>query len=125
MTGKLSKRPISPHLQVYKPQLTSVMSILHRITGMANVVGLLLFSWWLISAASGVEAYSHFVEFITSGFGKFLLFGWTVAVMYHLFNGIRHLVWDTGRCLKIEQAYRAGYLVLAATFLATLLIWLS
>ena len=123
MSSKISKRPLSPHLQVYKPQLTSVMSIFHRFTGIGNMIGLFLFSWWLISASYGIAAYSDFIDFVTSGFGQFLLFGWTVSVFYHMFNGIRHLFWDSGKLFKIENAYKAGYVVLAATIISTLIIW--
>ena len=125
MTSKTSKRPLSPHLQVYKPQMTSMMSILHRITGAGNMVGLLLFSWWLISAASGFDSYATFISFMTSGFGLFLLFGWTLSVFYHMCNGIRHLFWDTGRLFKIENAYKAGYVVLAMTVILTLAVWIT
>jgi succinate dehydrogenase / fumarate reductase cytochrome b subunit len=124
MSAKTSKRPLSPHLQVYKPQMTSVMSILHRITGAGNTVGLLLFSWWLIAAASGTDAYADFIGFITSGFGMFLLFGWTASVCYHMCNGIRHLFWDSGYLFKIQNAYKAGYAVLAVAAILTLLIWI-
>ncbi len=124
MTPKTSKRPLSPHLQVYKPQMTSVMSILHRVTGAGNAVGLLLFSWWLIAAASGIDAYSYFMAFMTSGFGMFLLFGWTASVFYHMCNGIRHLIWDSGNMFKIKNAYTAGYIVLTMTVILTLAVWI-
>lgn len=123
MASKASKRPLSPHLQVYKPQMTSVMSIMHRVTGAGNTIGLLLFSWWLISAASGIDSYANFMSFMTSVFGLFLLFGWTVSVFYHMCNGVRHLFWDTGKLFKIENAYKAGYIVLAMTALLTLAVW--
>lgn len=123
MASKTTKRPLSPHLQVYKPQMTSVMSILHRMTGAANAIGLLLFSWWLMAAAGGFDSYNYFIAFITSPFGLFLLFGWTVSVAFHLCNGIRHLIWDTGKLFEIKNAYRAGYIVLGATVILTILIW--
>ncbi len=125
MSSKTSKRPLSPHLQVYKPQLTSMMSILHRMTGIANTIGLLLFAWWMIAAASGIESYATFTSFMTSGLGMFLLFGWTASVFYHLCNGMRHLFWDSGRLFKLKNAYMAGYIVLIASALLTLIVWIS
>ena len=127
MPYKIKKRPLSPFMipRYYSPQMTSVMSILHRMTGAANAIGLLLFSWWLMAAAGGIDSYNYFIAFITSYFGLFLLFGWTVSVVYHMCNGIRHLIWDTGKLFKIENAYKAGYIVLAMTALLTLLIWIS
>jgi succinate dehydrogenase / fumarate reductase cytochrome b subunit len=101
------------------------MSILHRMTGAANGVGLLIFSWWLLAAASGPAAYETFIHFITSPLGYFLLFGWSVSVFYHLCNGIRHLIWDAGYLFKIENAYRAGYVVLTVTAILTALVWLT
>lgn len=125
MGTKTRQRPLSPHLQVYKPQLTSVMSILHRMTGAANAIGLVLFAWWLMAAASGAPSYETFINFITSPFGYLLLFGWSISILYHLCNGIRHLIWDTGHLFKIENAYRAGYIVLSVTVILTALVWLT
>ena len=95
-------RPISPHLQVYKPQITSILSILHRATGFALAVGTLLFVWWLISAAAGPQTYAVVEAFLSSWIGTLLLIGWSFAVFYHLCNGIRHLFWDAGRGFEIE-----------------------
>ncbi len=118
-----NERPLSPHLQVYKPQLTSMTSVLHRATGVALTVGLVMFSWWLVAAAIGPEAYDVFMNFAGSTLGKLLLFGWTLAFYYHLANGVRHLIWDTGLLFKIENAYRAGYVVLLLTALLTGMTW--
>jgi succinate dehydrogenase / fumarate reductase cytochrome b subunit len=120
-----AKRPLSPHLQVYQPQLTAVLSITHRATGIALGVGTLLLVWWLVAAASGPEAYDTAQSFIGSWFGIVLLFGWTISLFYHLANGIRHLMWDTGYGLDIESAYRSGYAVLGATAVLTLLAWIG
>lgn len=119
----MRERPLSPHLQIYKPQLTSVMSILHRITGSALAVGTLLVVWGLAAGAAGEHAWETFRGFCHSPLGLLMLFGWSVALYYHLCNGIRHLVWDSVRLLDIPGAYRAGYAVLAATALLTLLTW--
>ncbi len=96
-------RPLSPHLQVYRPQLTSVLSILHRITGVALAIGTLLLVWWLIAAAAGPGAYDAAQGFIGSILGRLLLLGWTFALFYHLANGIRHLL---GRRLGVRAAHR-------------------
>jgi len=104
------RRPLSPHLQVYKPQLTSVTSILHRASGWGLSVGLVMFTWWLAAAAIGPEAYQAFRDFCSSPLGLILLFGWTVAFYYHLANGIRHLIWDTGLLFELKNAYAACHI---------------
>ncbi len=116
-------RPLSPHLQVYKPQLTSVMSILHRMTGVALAVGTLMVVWWLVSAAYGEEAYNVARLFAASTLGPVMIFGWSVALFYHLCNGIRHLFWDSGRLFNIKCAYKAGSLVLFMTAVLTAGAW--
>ena len=89
-------RPLSPHLQVYKPQMTSLLSILHRLTGVGLGLGMLLLAWWLIAAALGPEAFQAAQGIVGSVIGRVILFGFTFAFFYHLANGIRHLVWDAG-----------------------------
>jgi succinate dehydrogenase / fumarate reductase cytochrome b subunit len=116
-------RPLSPHLQVYRWQLTSVLSILHRATGVALSVGTILLVWWLVAAAEGPEAYAQVQGFLGSWVGLVLLFGWTIALYYHLCNGLRHLWWDTGRGLELRSVYAGGWAVLAATVVLTLLSW--
>lgn len=118
-----ANRPLSPHLQVYKPQLTTIMSILHRMTGAALAVGALMMTWWLVAVALGEGAYQGFADFAGSPLGLFMLFGWTFCFYYHLFNGIRHLLWDMVFLFKIKNAYRAGYVVLALTAVATIGTW--
>lgn len=118
------ERPLSPHLQIYKPQLTSALSIFHRIAGGAITVGSLLLVWWLVAAANGPVAYGHFTDFAQSFFGLLLLLGFSAALYYHLCAGIRHLVWDTGRALDIKGAYLAGYIVIGATVVLTVLTWI-
>ena len=95
-------RPLSPHLQIYRWQLTSVLSILHRASGVTLSAGTILLVWWLIAAASGPEAYEGVQDFLGSWIGLLLLFGWTLSLFYHLCNGIRHLVWDTGHALDLR-----------------------
>jgi len=117
-------RPLSPHLQVYKPQITSALSIFHRITGVALAVGTILLVWWLAAAAAGPDSYAGIQGFIGSWIGLILLFGWTAALFYHLCNGIRHLFWDAGRGFELPDVYRSGYAVLIATGVLTLLCWI-
>lgn len=119
------ERPLSPHLQVYKPQLTSVMSILNRATGVALFIGTFMVAWWLIAAATSESAYNVAMGFAHTNIGTFILFGWSVALFYHLSNGIRHLCWDMGYLLKIKDAYKAGYLVMLSTIILTAVTWCS
>lgn len=116
-------RPLSPHLQIYRWQITMLMSIAHRITGIALAVGTLLLVWWLVALAAGPAAFAQAQGFIGSWFGLLLLFGWSVALFYHLCNGIRHLVWDAGRGFEISSMYASGYAVLAATAALTVIAW--
>ncbi len=118
-------RPLSPHLQVYRPQLTSVLSITHRMTGVALTFGSLLLVYWLLAAASGEAAYATAQELIGSFLGRLLLFGWSVALFYHLCNGIRHLCWDAGYLLELPELYRSGWVVVAATCALTLIAWVA
>ena len=117
-------RPLSPHLQVYRPQLTSVLSILHRITGVALLAGTLLLIYWLAAAAAGPEAFETARAVIGSVLGRLFLFGWTVALFYHLCNGIRHLFWDAGYGFELETAYRSGWLVVGASAVLSLASWI-
>jgi succinate dehydrogenase / fumarate reductase cytochrome b subunit len=116
-------RPLSPHLQIYRRQLTSVLSILHRFTGIGLAVGLLYLVCWLIAAASGLEAFDRLQSFNGSPIGRLLLFGWSVAFFYHLLNGIRHLAWDAGWGFELPAAYKTGYAVLIGTAVLTLAAW--
>jgi succinate dehydrogenase / fumarate reductase cytochrome b subunit len=116
-------RPLSPHLQIYRRQLTSVLSILHRFTGIGLAVGLLYLVCWLIAAASGLEAFDRLQSFNGSPIGRLLLFGWSIAFFYHLLNGIRHLAWDAGWGFELPAAYKSGYAVLIGTAVLTLAAW--
>jgi len=121
---RANRRPLSPHLQVYRPQLTSVMSVGHRASGIVLSVGTLLLVYWLAAAAAGPDAFSRAQGFIGSWLGILLLFGWTVALFYHLCNGIRHLFWDAGYGFELTQAYASGWAVVIATAVLTLLSWI-
>jgi succinate dehydrogenase / fumarate reductase cytochrome b subunit len=108
----------------YRFQITSALSILHRLTGIALAVGSILLTWWLIAVAAGGELFVVTHAVIASPIGVLLLFLWSVAFFYHLCNGIRHLVWDAGYGFEIRNAYLSGYGVLAATVVLTVLAWL-
>ena len=117
-------RPLSPHLQIYRWQLTSVLSILHRFAGLALTLGAILLVWWLGAAADGPEAYAHVQGFLGSWLGRLLLFGWSLALFYHLCNGLRHLWWDTGHGFELKSAYASGWTVIGATIALTLIAWI-
>ena len=120
------ERPLSPFMFTiwYRFQITSALSILHRLTGIALAVGSLLLCWWLISVAAGGELFAATHAVLASPIGILLLFGWSIAFFYHLCNGIRHLAWDAGYGFELRNATRSGYAVLAATVLLTALTWL-
>jgi succinate dehydrogenase / fumarate reductase cytochrome b subunit len=120
----MSQRPLSPHLGVYKFMYTMSLSILHRLTGCVATVGFLVFVWWLMALASGPDSYASAMQMLSSPFAKLLLVGFTFSFVYHFCNGIRHLVWDTGRGLERAQARRSGAFVIAAALVLTaLVIW--
>ncbi len=114
-------RPLSPHLQVYKPQWTSVLSIFHRITGVALAAGTLLLVWWLAAAASSAAYFAWVQGVMASWPGIVLLIGWAFALYYHLCNGIRHLFWDAGIGLELGPARASGMAVVAAAAALTVL----
>src|SRR5579871_4799492 len=118
-------RPISPHLQIYKPQLTSVLSILHRFTGMGLVVGAAVLVAWLIAAAHGAGAFDSAQAIAGAWYGRLLLFLWAFALFYHLCNGIRHLAWDTGHGLDLKSVYLSGWIVLVASLALTLISFIA
>lgn len=118
-----SARPLSPHLQVYKPQLTSVLSILHRITGIllsAFAVGWLV---WLVCLNRGPHALDTFNSLLNTIPGKLMCILATWALFYHLLNGVRHLVWDTGRWLELDAARRAGWAVVVLSLVLSVVAW--
>lgn len=120
-----SSRPLSPHIQVYRPQITSLLSIAHRIAGIALSVGAILFVWQLVAAASGPDAFAEFQGFAGSWIGLVLLVAFSGAFYFHLANGIRHLVWDAGYGFDLTTTYRTGIAVLIATAALTALTWLA
>lgn len=122
--GTLVRRPLSPHLQAYDMmQMTSALSIMHRITGTAWSVGTVLLVWWLLAAAAGPEAFATVEWFLSSILGLLALFGLTVAAWYHTLAGVRHLIWDAGHGFELAQAYRSGQMVLVGTGVLSVLTW--
>jgi len=117
------ERPLSPHLQVYRPQLTSALSICHRLTGVINALGTALVTWWLVALAAGPDAFAAVQGFLGSPVGYVVLAGWSLTLFYHLCNGIRHLFWDAGYGLELSSVYRSGYAVLAGAVGLTVLAW--
>ncbi len=123
MSDAKSARPLSPHLSVYKFKPTMTMSILHRITGGALYVGTLMFVWWLVAAASGPVAFSYASGFFGSIIGQLILFGYTWALLHHMFGGLRHFVWDTGRGLSKETSTLFAQATLVASLVVTVVLW--
>ena len=126
MTNKLeAARPLSPHLQIYRPMLTMMMSIAHRITGASLAVGFALLTWWLVAVSLGPEAYGYVDRFFGSLIGRLLLFLFTWALIHHMLGGIRHLIWDTGRGLDKVSIEVFAWLTLISSIVLTVLIWLA
>ena len=114
-------RPLSPHLQIYKPQITSVLSISHRVSGVFLSLGLLFVSIFMCFLAFGKDSYSIWVYFSNSLLGELILFGWVFALLFHMFNGIRHLFWDYGLGLSLPVARLTGIAVCFASVLISIL----
>ena len=119
----IGNRPLSPHLQVYRPQITSALSILHRMTGALLALGLPALAVWLVAAAVGPEAFATVQALAGSWIGQILLIAWSFALSYHLCNGIRHLFWDAGLGFELATVHVSGMVVLAAAISLTALVW--
>ena len=119
----MHEKPLSPHLQIYKPQLTSVLSIMHRISGVSLVAGLFLLLWWLYALSQGGEAYSCLMVFMLSSFGAFFKLALIFAATFHLINGIRHISWDLGIGLDIKAVYLTGWGAVLITAIAAFFLW--
>ena len=113
-------RPLSPHLSIYRPQLTSMTSILTRITGNAMLLSALLIVWWFLAAASGPAYFAIVNGFLTSWFGDLIMFGSMACIWYHTLAGIRHLIWDSGHFLDIESSERMGQIIILGSVLLTI-----
>jgi len=122
-TAPRRSRPLSPHLQIYRPTLTMTMSIVHRITGGALYFGMLLLAWWVISAASGPNAYATFEAFIGSFIGRVVLFGYTWALLHHMLGGIRHLIWDTLHGFQPAEREWLTLASLVGSIVLTVVVW--
>lgn len=120
-----SRRPLSPHLLIYRPQITMVLSITHRATGVGLAVGTLLLAWWLVAAASGEAAFAAVQWFMGSWLGLLMLFCWSAALFYHLLNGIRHLFWDAGYGFELKTVTASGLAVVGGTAVLTVLAWVA
>jgi len=117
-------RPLSPHLQVYRPQITSILSITHRATGVVLAFAALLLAYWLASAAYGPEAFARAQAVMESGFGRLILSGFTFSLFYHMCNGIRHLGWDMLWGFELPRLRITGVIVVVASVSLTVLSWL-
>ena len=117
------ERPLSPHLQIYRPMMTMMMSVAHRVTGAALYFGMLLLAWWLIAVASGPNAYGLFEAFIGSWIGLLILFGFTWALMHHMLGGLRHLIWDTLRGFEPAEREVLATSTLIGSVVLTLVLW--
>ena len=116
-------RPLSPHLQVYKPQVTSILSIFHRMTGVALSVGLVLLVGWIFSLSLGENIFKYYSYFLGSWLGLLIMFSFTFALTYHFCNGVRHLFWDAGYGYEISTVYKSGLAVVIISLLLTCSIW--
>ncbi len=116
----VKKRPLSPHLQIYKPQLTSVLSITHRATGIFLSLGALMLSLFLLSVAAGEQAFNNLQLHLAAWYGETFLVACLFSLYYHLCNGVRHLFWDAGIGLEIADTYKSGYAVIVVTLVLTI-----
>jgi succinate dehydrogenase / fumarate reductase cytochrome b subunit len=119
----VSPRPLSPHLSIFRPLITMVMSIVHRITGAALYFGMVLVAWWLLAAAIGQGAFERANGFLGSPFGLLLLFGFTWALIHHTLGGIRHLIWDFGGAMSYAARNGLSWATLIGSVVLTLLVW--
>ena len=119
-----SNNPLSPHLQIYRWQISSLLSITHRISGVINLIALILIFFWLVVLSLGESNYELFLLIINSFIGKFILIGFTWSMSFHLLSGIRHLVWDLGYGFEIKTANISGLIVIISSLVLTVMIWL-
>ena len=119
-----SKNPLSPHLQIYRWHISSLLSITHRISGVVNLIALILIFFWLITLSFGGSNYEVFLLIINSFFGKFILIGFTWSMSFHLLSGIRHLVFDLGYGYEIKIANISGLIVIISSLFFTIIFWL-
>jgi succinate dehydrogenase / fumarate reductase cytochrome b subunit len=118
-----ARRPLSPHLQIYRPMLTMMMSIAHRISGASLAIGFILLAWWLIAVSIGPEAFATVNAFFASLFGRFLLFLFSWALIHHMLGGIRHLIWDTGHGLDLTSIEVFAWTTIIGSTVLTIALW--
>jgi len=119
------ERPLSPHLQIYSPMFTMIMSVMHRVTGAALYFGTILLAWWLISAASGPHYFSYVNAFVGSWLGRLILFGYTWALIHHMIGGIRHFIWDTGAMFEKPALEISAWAMFIASVVLTWVVWIA
>jgi len=119
-----TNNPLSPHLQIYRWQISSLLSIVHRISGVINLLALILIFFWLMLLSFGESNYELFLLIINSFFGKFILIGFTWSMSFHLLSGVRHLVWDLGYGFEIKTANISGAIVIISSLILTIIFWL-
>ena len=119
-----SKNPLSPHIQIYKWHISSLLSIIHRISGVINLLALILIFFWLIFLSSGENNYESFLLIFNSFFGKFILISFSWSMSFHILSGIRHLFWDFGYGFEIKTANISGVIVIFLSLVLTIVFWL-
>ena len=119
-----NQNPLSPHLQIYRWHISSLLSITHRISGVINLLALILIFFWLIALILGEDNYESFLLTINSFFGKFILIGFVWSMCFHILSGIRHLVWDLGYGFEIKTANISGIIVIISSLVLTIIFWL-
>ena len=119
-----SNNPLSPHLQIYRWHISSLLSITHRISGVINLLGLIFIFFWLVFLSFGENNYELFILIINSFFGKFILIGFSWSMIFHLLSGIRHLAWDLGYGFEIKTANISGVVVIISSLVLTIIFWL-
>jgi len=121
---KDNKNPLSPHIQIYRWHISSLLSITHRIVGVVNLLSLILMFFWLLTLSLGENNYELFLSAINSVFGKFILIGFIWSMSFHILSGIRHLIWDFGYGFEIKIANISGIIVIISSLLLTIIFWL-
>jgi len=119
-----NKNPISPHLQIYRWHISSLLSITHRISGVVNLLALILIFFWLLTLSIGENNYELFLLAINSFFGKFILIGFTWSMCFHVLSGVRHLAWDMGYGFEIKTANISGIIIIISSLVVTIIFWL-
>ncbi|MDG1691172.1 MAG: succinate dehydrogenase, cytochrome b556 subunit [Alphaproteobacteria bacterium] len=126
MTDQTTRaRPLSPHIQIYRWTLTMMLSILHRATGVALYAGTVLLAWWLLAAATGPEAYAQVKTVSSAWYGRLVLFGYSWALFHHMFGGLRHFIWDTGRGFDLKHVEIIARLTSLLPLILTAGVWVA